>query len=291
MSTSIYRSDGGKKVILKQYEVYLNTFDVQVEREYVNTRFGQTHVLKLGKKDGKPLFIFQGGNCVNPMTLSWFTSLADEYCIYAPDTIGHPGYSEERRISAQDDSFAQWICDLLAHFQIEKCAFVGPSYGGGIILRLATFAPEKIACAVLVAPAGVQLGSKVKMIQKVLLPLLFHKVGRSDKHLRNLTDAMSNGQMKQLDRNIIGLIFTHVVLEQDMPKLTTREELTHYEAPTLIVTGMDDIFFPHHKLAPRATELFGHSLEYKHYKMGHFPSNSDINQLNADILTFLHTHY
>lgn len=83
-----------------------------------------------GPKEAKPVFIFQGGNCINPMTLSWFSSLFSEYRIYAPDTLGHPGYSAETRISAKDDSFALWISDLMEHFKISKSAFIGPSYGG-----------------------------------------------------------------------------------------------------------------------------------------------------------------
>ncbi|OLO39224.1 hypothetical protein BTR23_09235 [Alkalihalophilus pseudofirmus] len=67
----------------------------------------------------------------------------EKFRIYAPDTIGHPGYSDETRISASDNSFALWISDLMEEFKIQKSAFIGPSYGAGIILRLATFLPEK----------------------------------------------------------------------------------------------------------------------------------------------------
>lgn len=118
--SSIYRSEEGKSSILEEYEIYLNELGEKFTREYVETRFGKTHVLLTGPLDGKPLFILQGGNCVNPMTLSWFSSLFKEYRIIAPDTIGHPGYSEEARISARFDSFALWVSDLLDHYKIEK---------------------------------------------------------------------------------------------------------------------------------------------------------------------------
>ncbi|MEC0092304.1 alpha/beta fold hydrolase [Paenibacillus macquariensis] len=142
---TIYKSEEGKRKIHNYYESYLRMFDVDFQRVYVNTRFGNTHTLVTGPVDGKPLFILQGGNCINPMTLSWFSTLFGEYRIYAPDTIGHPGFSAETRISAKDESFALWISDIMEHFEVEKSAFIGPSYGGGIILRLATFMPEKIA--------------------------------------------------------------------------------------------------------------------------------------------------
>jgi pimeloyl-ACP methyl ester carboxylesterase len=148
---SIYKNEAGKQIIADYYEKYLETLEVDFDRLFVETTLGRTHVLVTGPKDGKPIFIFQGGNCINPMTLSWFSALFKDYRIYTPDTIGHPGFSEEARVSAKDNSFARWISELMAHFHIEKSAFIGPSYGAGIILRLAAYMPEKIACAVLVS--------------------------------------------------------------------------------------------------------------------------------------------
>lgn len=157
----------------------------------METSFGKTHVLVTGPKDGRPIFIFQGGNCINPMTLSWFLPLLQNYRVFAPDTVGHPGFSDENRISARDESFACWISELMGHFDIEKSAFVGPSYGAGIILRLAAFMPEKIACSVLVSPAGIQLGSKLEMIRKILVPLMLFKLNGSSKQMNKIANIMS----------------------------------------------------------------------------------------------------
>ncbi|MBD0384698.1 hypothetical protein [Paenibacillus sedimenti] len=121
------RSYNDKSKILNYYESYLKLFDVAFERVRLETRFGQTHTLITGPKEAKPIFIFQGGNCINPMTLSWFSSLFGEYRIYAPGTIGHPGYSTETRISAKDESFALWVSDLMEHLKVEKSTFIGPS--------------------------------------------------------------------------------------------------------------------------------------------------------------------
>jgi pimeloyl-ACP methyl ester carboxylesterase len=288
---TIYKSPEGKERILSQYEEYLTQFDSLISRDYVQTRFGSTHVLVMGKEDGKPLFIFQGGNCINPVTLSWFRGLLEEYKVYAPDTIGHPGYSDETRISASDESFAQWIADLMDHYGIEKCAFIGPSYGGGIILRLAAFMPERIHCAVLVAPAGISLGSKLKMIKEILVPMVFYKINGSARSLRKIADVMSSNSMKQLDESIIGNIFKHTTLEQDMPKLTTAEELRDYSAPTLVITGTEDVFFPGNKISHKIQGLLGDELELKKYQMGHFPSPAHLEQIDTDIKEFLKKHY
>ncbi|WP_228409619.1 alpha/beta fold hydrolase [Radiobacillus deserti] len=238
-----------------------------------------------GPKSSEPIFVLQGGNCVNPITLSWFHTLAQTYRIYAPDTVGHPGFSEEKRISAVDNSFALWIEDLLQHYQIEKARFVGPSYGAGIILRLATYTPEKIISAALVAPAGIRLGSKRDMIKKILIPMFRYRWFSSSKALENLTDHMSKGTMKQINRQIIGDIFKYVKLEQEMPKLTERSELVNYTSPTVVITGTEDVFFPDLIVKPAATEIIS-NLQNSTYEMGHFPSEENLQKINEELRTF-----
>ncbi|WP_226642692.1 alpha/beta fold hydrolase [Mesobacillus subterraneus] len=288
---TIYKSLDGKEQILNQYEEYLTQFNSLISRDYVQTRFGRTHVLVMGKEDGKPLFIFQGGNCINPVTLSWFKGLLEEYKIYAPDTIGHPGYSDETRISASDKSFAQWTADLMDYYKVEKSAFLGPSYGGGIILRIAAFMPERIQCAILINPAGISLGSKMKMIKEILVPMISYKINGSARSLRQIADVMSSKSMKQLDESIIGNIFKHTTLEQDMPKLTTIEELRGYRAPTLVITGTEDVFFPGNKISQKAEGLLGDRLELIKYQMGHFPSAAHLEKIDQDIKIFLKKHF
>lgn len=288
---SIYKNETGKQVLAQFYEKYLETFEVDIERSYVETTFGKTHVLMTGPKDGKPLFIFQGGNCINPMTLSWFTPLFNDYRIYAPDTIGDPGFSDETRVSAKDSSFACWISELMNHFQIKKSAFIGPSYGGGIILRLAAFHPEKIACSILVSPAGIQLGSKLEMIRRILIPLLIFKMNHSTAQINKITDIMSDSSMKQLDRDVIVSIFNYVELKQEMPKLTEKKELEQYTSPTLVIAGSKDIFFPAKKIRKVAEDIIPNLTNFHSFDMAHFPSEASLNKINHEIKEFLRLNY
>lgn len=287
---TIYKSEG-KQLITQHYDNYLESFDFDVEQIYVDTSYGETHILIAGPPEGKPIFIFQGGNYINPMTLSWFSPLVDTYRVYAPDTIGHPGYSGESRISAKDNSFAQWIKELMDYFYIDSSAFVGPSYGAGIILRLATFMPDKIDCSVLVSPAGIRLGSKMRMIKDILLPLVLYNGTSSQKYLNKITDIMSDNSMKEIDKKIIGDVFKYIRLEQEMPKLTTKEELTHYSSPTLIIAGKKDIFFPESRLNKVAREIIPNLIAFKTYDMGHFPSEEHLININNDIVEFLKNYY
>ena len=164
-SESIYRSPEGEKKVLELYKSALKRLGLKFEEQMIDTRYGVTHTLITGPKESPPLIILQGGNTVNPVTLSWFLPLMKEYRVYAPDTIGHPGLSAQNRISPRNDSFGKWVVDLLDNLGIEKSSFIGPSYGAGIILRTAAYAPERISKAVLLMPS---VSSMARVILKSL---------------------------------------------------------------------------------------------------------------------------
>ncbi len=102
---------------------------------------------------------------------------------------------------------------------------------------------------------------------------------------------MSSNSMKEIDKRIIGDIFKFIKLEQEMPKLTKKEELMPYNSPTLIITGEKDIFFPANRLNKVAREIISNLTEVKTIDMGHFPSEEHLIEINNEIREFLNAHY
>ncbi|MGM7681197.1 alpha/beta fold hydrolase [Cytobacillus sp. Hm23] len=180
---------------------------------------------------------------------------------------------------------------MMDYLNIKSSAFIGPSYGAGIILRLATFMPEKIDCSILVSPAGIKLGSKLSMIKDILLPLILYNITSSGKHLNKITKIMSSDSMKEHDKKIIGDVFKYVKLEQDMPKLTEKKELLNYKSPTLTIVGKKDIFFPENRLKEKTKEIIPNLISFKSFDMGHFPSGIYLEKLNNEIIEFLKFYY
>ena len=91
MARSIYSSPAGRTEVLALYEQAIDELGIQVDHLSVDTRFGHTHVLVAGPECAPPLVIFQGGNFLGPLSTAWFRPLMEEWRVYAPDTIGHPG--------------------------------------------------------------------------------------------------------------------------------------------------------------------------------------------------------
>lgn len=248
---SIYRSRTGKRKLEGVYSDAVTRLPIESEDRRIETRHGTTHVLVAGPTDGKPVLVFHGGNATNPMTLSWYSGLADEYRLIAPDTIGQPGMSAETRVDPHGDGYGEWVVDLLDAFDIQSAPTIGTSYGGGIVLRTAAFAPERIDRAALVVPAGFGTGSIVSMM-RVGLPAILYRFFPSEWLLERVFDAMiTRSDPEPTVRDTIAASLRYVKLEREFPGADA-EELDGFTAPVALFAAEDDPFFPADAIVPCA---------------------------------------
>lgn len=284
---TIYKDPEGKRKLLQIYDNMQNDLDTKFESKYVETRFGKTHILVGGNPSGEPLVCFHGGNVVNPITLKWFEPLAKKYRIYAPDTIGHPGKSDEIRVNPKSDEYAQWVCDFMDELAIKKAKFIGPSYGGGILLRLAAYAPERIEKAVFLVPSGIAGGKISTMMKKILIPLAIYKMFPSEKNLYRACEGMFDTRIPPEVLLQTKYVYDFVKLETSFPSYATKEELENYQAPTLLFAAEEDVFFPANKVVPRAKEIFGRlSKTVTLEKASHFQNETNLKKIIEEIGDF-----
>lgn len=248
---SIYRSSAGRKSLENVYTAAIEKLDVEVDERYVETRHGETHVLLGGPENGEPVVVFHGGNATNPLTLDWYSGLAEEYRLIAPDTIGQPGYSAETRVDPSGNGYGEWVVDLLDTFEIQAAPMIGTSYGGGIILRVAALAPERIGSAALVVPAGFGTGSLIPLL-KIGLPAISYRFLGFEWLLERVLSAMvTQPDPSLLVRDTIAASLEHVNLEREFPTATA-SELAGFTAPVALFVAEKDPFFPPEKIVPRA---------------------------------------
>lgn len=296
---SIYRSPDARFAIEGHYWRGVERLERQaracgveagVGSAWVDTRFGRTHLLVAGPADAPPLVVFHGGNTTNPVSLEWFLPLAAEYRLYAPDTIGHPGLSAETRLSPRDDSYGKWVVDVLDELDLESVPMIGPSYGGGILLRTAAYAPERIDSAVLVAPSGLETGSTWQMGREIVLPMFLYQLRPTRERLEAAVSPMFT-DLESVEDDVleeIGTVFRGVKLEREFPAKATASELREFEAPTLLVLAENDVFFPPQKVGPRAREVIPNLVgEVLLEGEAHFPSREGRERLLERVREFL----
>ena len=225
--------------------------DIQVEDRRIETASGQTHLLTAGDPAAPPVVVLQGGNITNPVTLSWFQALADEYHLIAPDTPGQPGKSTGETPPA----YGPWVCDVLDGLGVDDAAMIGASHGAGVLLEAGVHAPERVTAAALVVPAG--FGTPLSMeLVRFALPSLSYRVVPRGWLLRQALAPMFTRRASGIDGIVLETI-GEVLREDDLAAEFPGPEaaaLSGFAAPALVVTGERDPFFPGERTCKRAAE-------------------------------------
>lgn len=258
-SQTIYRTPLGQQALQGLYRRQLSALGISWESRMVDTEFGSTHVLVTGPRQGPALVLFHGGNSTNPYTLKGFLPLVEDFRVYAPDTVGHPGFSAQRFLSSRDLSYGRWAAGILGGLGLERASFLGVSYGGGILLRLASFAPGLVTKGVLVVPSAVANCSTASLLVKLGLPMLLYRLFPSPGRLKKAVHPLFlDTPLDEDTLEMVRLVFQQVKVQVEMPRDTTREELLNYRAPTLVIAAAGDVLFPGHQVISRAREIIPH---------------------------------
>lgn len=253
-----YKSEAAARRIRTCYRALLETVDRPVERRWVETPAGVTHVLEVGPADAPPLVVFHGGNTINPVTLPWFLPLADNYRILAPDTIGQPGFSAPTRLDPTSLDYGRWVASLLDGLEIDSARMLGLSYGAGILLQAAAVAPSRIDRAALIVPSGLSSPPWPALLAEVAVPFLRYRLVPSRTNLLGLLEVLCADPETALDPlaiDAIEAVIRGVRVERKLPKVVTAEELSDFEAPTLVAVASDDVLFPPEQVLPQAKEV------------------------------------
>ena len=106
-SSQLYRSEDAYLQSMQHYDVAVSKWDIQPESIYVDTRFGKTHILRIGASSKPPFVYFHGwnGNAAGVYTELDIPRLAETFQIHVVDTIGQSGKSAPIRLDTKDSSY------------------------------------------------------------------------------------------------------------------------------------------------------------------------------------------
>jgi pimeloyl-ACP methyl ester carboxylesterase len=254
---TIYKTKQGEKILKDLYDRQVESLGVEYRDVFVDTRFGETHILQVGNPEAKPILLFHGGNSTAAYSLKQNLHLIEDYLVYAPDTIGHPGKSDQKVLSSNSLEYGEWASDVIDSLGFEKIICMGESFGGGILAKLMCISPEKIKKAILLVPAGIYNASKSKLILSMGVPMMMYMVTKKEKWFEKAFLPMTtNGE--PIDNETLEMIrtsFHHVKVNPNMPSNIEKENIKNYHAPTLLLAGENDVLFPGEKVIKRAMEI------------------------------------
>lgn len=285
---SIYKSTIKKEKSLKLYDEQIKKINMPFTDVYVNTTFGKTHLIEIGNKKGKPLLIFHGGNSTTAYNLIICKFLLKDFHIFAVDTIGHPGKSEEVSLSHKNYDYGKWASEVITELGYEKISCLGISFGGGILAKLMCVAPEKIEKAVLIVPAGINNAFPISSI-KMMIPLIKYCITKKENYLKQTALYMSVTE-EVLDEDTLNSIkdsFDNVKTKVGMPSNISSKLIKKYKSPTLIIASEKDCLFPAKKVLSRAKKIIPNCEMRELKNCGHlhvlpkYEKNLIINFLNS----------
>ena len=250
----VYKSKQSESAIIELYDRQLKAFNMEFEDLFVDTRFGKTHVVRIGNQNGKPLLVIHGGNYTMPYELSYFSALLSFFCVYAVDTVGHPGKSSQTVISHKTMEYGQWASDVITGLGFQKMNCLASTLGGGILVKLMCVAPEKVEKSVLVVPAGIIRASKLKLMLSTSFPMGKYIKTGEDKWLKKviLPMAIEEKNIGEATIEMLKYSFEHVGLFNSFPSIAKTKDLRKFTAPTFIIVAENDVMFLAKKIIAKA---------------------------------------
>lgn len=279
-TASIYRSTQGEAEVIALYEKKLANLAVDAHSRMVDTRFGPTHVLAAGPQAAPPVIVLTGISTGAPRILEWFHPLARDYRLYAPDPIGQPGRSAQTRVPPGEHNHGKWMVDVLDGLGLEQLPFIGVSFGGGILLDTASYAPERISKAALMAPAGLTRVPFLGTAIKFFIPCLLYRYFPSRERLIGTVQPLA-GEPDDYSLQVFDATFRHLKLNLTPPGPFDKITLAGFKAPTLLLLAKSDLFIPVEPARRRAQELLSSLTAVEVFEGLHIPPKSTW-QTNAE---------
>ena len=268
MKKHVFKSEQSKRRIYNYYSFVLKECSIPVKSKVLIANGVRTHLLEAGSVDKPGLFLVHGSGSNALMWLSCFELLAKKYHIIACDIPGECGKSETSYLNYRDDSYADWMAEILGQVKLKDLQLVGCSLGGWIALKTLSKYPKLVKKLVLFSSAGI-----VNVRFNALM-------------LIGLTALSGEFGFKRLNQKVYGsvnlppeyLIYARLIKENFNPRtdqlpLLKNKELKKIKQKVVYYGGDSDCFYRSDKAFKRLDALLvnfkGHLLKNK----GHVISN------------------
>jgi pimeloyl-ACP methyl ester carboxylesterase len=151
-----------------------------------------THVIQAGPVEAPPIVVVSGVNFGAFFTVEWLQSLVPHFRLIIPDIVGQPNLSSETRPKPTGHEYAHWLRDVLAQLDLGPVPMIGFSFGGAVVLDLASTTPSLISKAALDVPAGFAGGSLLSVLWRLLVPWSLYRLSPKATRLPTLISPLGD---------------------------------------------------------------------------------------------------
>ncbi len=242
MSTSLFRCAEGEAKSVAAYDAVLARWPLPYEERDASTRFGPTHIVVSGRREGSPLVLLHGQDSSATSWIYNVTGLGQRFRLYASDTIGDMGKSRPTRMPVSREDYACWLLDVFDQLGINTADLVGLSYGGFLAANFAIAHPERVGRVVLMAPGIPNFGRPTFKWAWFGLPMLSMPSRTTIKRFINGASTAGYSASDPVhEQMIIGM--TNMRKVSVMRPVFAEQELGNMHTPTLLLIGDHEIMY------------------------------------------------
>ena len=153
LKSIIYKSDAGRQRLESHYQTFLTKLGSGVSIKRNKTRFGEGQLLVLGPSDGTPIICLHAMRTGAPFLLSELIPLSKVAKLYVPDLLGQSIKGIDTKLSLKDNSYADWLVDVMNHEGLASAGVFGVSWGGWVARLMANAYDERVSHLAMMVPA------------------------------------------------------------------------------------------------------------------------------------------
>ncbi|NIK79171.1 pimeloyl-ACP methyl ester carboxylesterase [Paenibacillus castaneae] len=242
---SIFRSDSKQPVYHAVYDQALIEWPIPYETRYVETSYGDTHIIICGDSQLPPLLLIHGMTATSHMWSVNISELSRSFYVHCIDVPGDFGKSTVQQPLSNKESAARWLSELADGLQFDTFHLMGHSMGGFLSLNFALVHPSRVRSLILLAPAGSFAPLHWMFFLKVFPAVLFPK--------RWLILLAFKWFMSKHNRlNLLSESYKELLVAgyqccvpqlKVVPSVFSKEELSRLHVPTLFLVGEDEVIY------------------------------------------------
>tara|TARA_R110002051_G_scaffold188453_1_gene257856 strand:+ start:8964 stop:9830 length:867 start_codon:yes stop_codon:yes gene_type:complete len=252
---SLFKTEKGKKEIFNLYDQKLNDLMIDFQYIKINTSFGETNIIATGNPSNPPILIIHGSNGCAPIALETYPNLSKNFRVYAIDVLAQPNKSAETRLSMKDDSYGQWVNEIINALKIDNVTLAGFSFGGLIILKTLEYDESKIKEVFLSAPAYIVNGNPLKALFKVFIPMKRFIKTQKNKYVENFLAEVFTDR-DEFAIQYLSKVFLHFTMDFTPVPTINAKKAKSITTPIHLFAAKNDILFPGKKMIDRAIKIF-----------------------------------
>jgi pimeloyl-ACP methyl ester carboxylesterase len=270
--------------MMEIYDARLEAWPVPYESIYVDTEYGQVHVIVSGPEDAPPLLLLHASAVSGVSWLYNVEELNKHYRSYALDTIGDVGrsvLSDLAHYPQDGQALSDLVSEVTNKLGVERAYVVGASQGGLIATNYALHAPDRVEKVVLLGPMG-YAGTNSSVL-RIVLATFFPLKPVQDNTVRW---AFGDDPVV-LERygDWLRMYMDGVFSQQARPTVFSSEKLRSLEVPVLLVLGENDNLVGDPDMAKKLVEEVA-QIQVGVVETGHLLGVEHPDEVNALIIDF-----